>query len=94
MTTSQMENKKETETLLPHNRLRWGCRRGMLELDIFLGCFMDFSYDDLTYEDKVIFQNLLLEADQTLLAYFMGQEKPIDPEISRVIEKIRHAASA
>jgi len=84
----------DSEELLSPNRLRWGCRRGMLELDIFLGCFVDTSYDDLSYDDKLIFQNLLLEADQTLLAYFMGQEKPENPEIVSVIEKIRHTASA
>jgi len=84
----------EAETLLPPNRLRWACRRGMLELDIFLGCFLDTTYESLTFDDKVIFQDLLLEADQTLLGYFMGQEKPEDPEIARVIEKVRRAASA
>ena len=79
---------------LSANRLRWACRRGMLELDIFLGCFLDLTYEDLGTREKMVFQELLLEADQTLLGYFMGQEKPEDSEIASVIEKIRHAASA
>ena len=79
---------------LSSNRLRWACRRGMLELDIFLGCFLDSTYDDLNSREKMIFQELLLEADQTLLGYFMGQETSDDSEIASVIEKIRHAASA
>ena len=84
----------ETETLLSPNRLRWACRRGLLELDIIFGCFLDTAYEKLSMDEKVIFQNLLLEADQTLLGYFMGQENPEDPEIIRVIEKVRLAASA
>lgn len=79
---------------LSANRLRWACRRGMLELDIFLGSFLDLAYEALSNHEKIIFQELLLEADPTLLAYFMGQEKPEDPEIVSVIEKIRHATAA
>lgn len=84
----------EAQTLLSSNHLRWACRRGMLELDIFLGCFLDTTYESLTLNEKAVFQDLLLESDQTLLGYFMGQEKPDDPEIARVVEKVRLAASA
>ncbi|HFE37479.1 MAG TPA: succinate dehydrogenase assembly factor 2 family protein [Gammaproteobacteria bacterium] len=84
----------EESALLSDNRLRWACRRGMLELDIFLGNFLDSSYDELVLDDKLVFQELLLEADQTLLAYFMGQETPQEPALARVIKKVRDAASA
>lgn len=84
----------ELEEELCENRLRWACRRGMLELDIFLGGFLNSTYVDLTLEDKLIFQRLLKESDQTLLAYFMGQEAPTEPETVSVIEKIRLTAAA
>ncbi len=84
----------EPEDGLCENRLRWACRRGMLELDIFLGGFLNSTYAELTRDDKLIFQHLLQESDQTLLAYFMGQETPAESEIVRVIEKIRLSAAA
>ena len=37
-------------------RLRWACRRGMLELDVLFRPFVDEAYDDLSDEDKFIFQ--------------------------------------
>ena len=89
-----MTEVEEAPITLSANRLRWACRRGMLELDVFLGCFLDTAYEGLDYREKMVFQELLLEADQTLLAYFMGQEEAEDSEIASVIEKIRHAAAA
>jgi len=92
--TDMLLDRVVKEKSLSANRLRWACRRGMLELDILLGSFLDSTYEKLPEKEKLIFQTLLLEADQTLLVYFMGQEKPEDLEIARVIEKIRHAAAA
>jgi len=83
-----------TQELLSQNRLRWACRRGMLELDIFFGDFLDSGYDDLSESEKYTFQEILLEADQTLFGYLMGQEQPDDIEIANVITKIRIAAAA
>ncbi len=80
--------------LLSKNKLRWGCRRGMLELDLLLVDFFDNSYDDLSMEEKFVFQDLLIEADQTLLGYFMGHEIPEDKEILNVVQKIRGAVAA
>jgi len=83
-----------SDELLPKNKLRWGCRRGMLELDILLADFFEKLYDDLPMKEKLVFQALLIEADQTLLGYFMGHEVPEDKEILNVVEKIRGAVAA
>lgn len=82
------------QSLLSSNRLRWACRRGMLELDIFLGDFLDSGYAELSESEKYTFQEILLEADQTLFGYLMGQNQPEDSEIANVITKIRIAAAA
>ena len=80
--------------LLDENRLRWACRRGMLELDILLGGFIDKGYATLTEEEKFIFQDLLIEADQQLYEYFMKNKVVEDEKVANVIAKIRIAASA
>lgn len=79
---------------LPATRLRWACRRGMLELDILLGDFLDKAYDSLSDEEKMDFQRLLNFPDQEILEFCMDQAQPEEPEIKHVIEKIRRAVAA
>ncbi len=80
--------------LLGERRLRWACRRGLLELDLLLGGFIDKGYQDLSDKEKFIFQDLLLESDQQLFEYFIKKAPPGDAEIARVIKKICLAATA
>jgi antitoxin CptB len=69
-------------------RLRWACRRGMLELDVLLLPFVDEAYDDLTEENKVIFERLLVCQDPELFAWFMGHEKCEDSELNSLVQLI------
>ena len=86
---------EETQELLSFNRLRWGCRRGMLELDILLGDFVDQKgFDALSYDEKIVFQDLLQESDQDLHGFFMSGIKPESEQTANVIEKIRRAAAS
>lgn len=59
-----------------HRRLRWRCRRGLLELDLILGNFLDCGYGQLTTGEQLVFDRLLSLPDPVLLAYFQGQEAP------------------
>jgi len=47
-------------------RLSWRCRRGMLELDIVLGRFVQLHYADLDDIQKTAFDVLLDMPDQML----------------------------
>nr|WP_274600225.1 succinate dehydrogenase assembly factor 2 [Thiocystis violacea] len=47
-------------------RLRWQCRRGMLELDHLLSRFLELGYRDLSEADRLLFARLLGEQDQDL----------------------------
>jgi len=79
----------ETENL---SRLRWQCRRGMLELDEFLLSFLDKKYLGLSDAKKQTFEQILDLPDQLLLDYLLGQTKPIDMDVADVIQQIRHSA--
>ncbi len=81
----------ENENELP--RLRWQCRRGMLELDALLGDFVEHHYLQLDGHQKIIFKQVLNFPDQLLFDYFFGNAKPIDKDISHVIERIRYAVT-
>lgn len=58
------------------DRLRWQCRRGLLELDLVLNRFLELELAGLEPEELQVFKELLDEADTLLLAWVMGQEEP------------------
>ena len=70
-------------------RLRWRCRRGLLELDIVLYDFLDRNYSRLTVEERVAFGQLLTVPDPLLHQYLFGTDVPDDPEINKLVRKIR-----
>ena len=71
------------------DRLRWQCRRGMLEVDLLLNRFLETVYPTLTGQDKQLFANLLEYPDQVLLEWLMGRERPLDGRLARVVDRIR-----
>lgn len=69
-------------------RLRWACRRGMLELDVLFLPFVNEAYDELSTENKAIFERLLECQDPELFAWFMGHEKCEDTELNSMVQLI------
>jgi len=55
---------EEAASLL--NRLRWRCRRGMLELDLVLERFLEENYAGLTVQQRQEFESLLELEDHKL----------------------------
>ena len=70
------------------SRMRWACRRGMLELDVLLRPFMDAAFDSLNEDDQILFERLLTSDDPDLFAWFMGHAKCEDPELARMVDVI------
>ena len=69
-------------------RLRWACRRGMLELDVLFMPFVEEAYDSLSDENKNIFERLLECQDPELFAWFMGHEICEDQELNSMVQFI------
>ncbi|REL25752.1 succinate dehydrogenase assembly factor 2 family protein [Thalassotalea euphylliae] len=69
-------------------RLKWACRRGMLELDVLFMPFVENAYDDLTDEHKREFERLLECDDPELFAWFMGHEECEDPALKEIVQII------
>ncbi len=57
-------------------RLRWQCRRGLLELDLLFVHFLEQRYSTLNAEEQRAFQCLLEQPDQMLLGWIQGQLEP------------------
>ncbi|XQW84312.1 succinate dehydrogenase assembly factor 2 [Thalassotalea piscium] len=69
-------------------RLKWACRRGMLELDVLLMPFVDEAYDQLSETDKFTFERLLTCQDPELFAWFMGHETCEDSKLNDMVQFI------
>ena len=70
------------------NRMRWACRRGMLELDLVLEPFVAARYSDLDERDRQCFQRLMRCEDQDLFAWFMRREQPDDEELNAIVRTV------
>lgn len=70
-------------------RLRWRCRRGMLEIDLFLVPFFENCYLELTADEKQAFTLLLTEQDPELHAYLMAKQAPQNDTLQKLVDKIR-----
>lgn len=73
-------------------RLRWQCRRGMLELDYLLGSFLEHSFTGLDPATKSLFLELLSESDQDLYQWLVTRGDPSRTEYGELLELIRNSA--
>lgn len=78
-----MSNTKESM-----RRLRWRCRRGLLELDLVFARFLEQRYPHLDRAQQEAFYRLLERQDATLLAYLNGKEAPAEPELRAIVKEI------
>lgn len=75
-------------------RLRWQCRRGMLELDELLQSYLNRRYSHADASERNAFHVLLKYPDQEIFDFFFGALSPADPKLRNVIEHIRRAVGA
>lgn len=74
------------------SRLRWACRRGMLELDVLLGNFLEEAYLTLSSSDQQLFIQLLECQDQELFEWLTGKKPTPDAALAIMVEKVRQHA--
>jgi antitoxin CptB len=71
------------------NRLRWRCRRGMLENDLILARFLDARGESLTAGEVASLDRLLDFADGELWNLLSGHEEPDDAALRQLLSAIR-----
>lgn len=71
-------------------RLRWRCRRGLLELDIWLVKFAGARLHQLTEPQCEQLEKLLKEADADLLAWLQGRQ-PVPEVYEQIVYSVRTA---
>lgn len=70
------------------NRLRWLCRRGMLELDAWLTQFFDTRYADLSPDMQDRFARMLDQDDMALFDWLTGALEP-PAEFRDVVDAVK-----
>jgi antitoxin CptB len=73
------------------DRLRWQCRRGMLELDLVLNRFLERGLAALDPAGRDAFSKLLALPDTVLLDVVMGRQPLSDPALEAIAERVRAA---
>ena len=98
---NRMQNsvKNEARVLYPESqflnpdlllsRVRWRCRRGMLELDIVLMRFVDAHYAKLSHLERETFEEFLDMADNPLWDLISGKTDAASEEGAALAELIR-----
>jgi antitoxin CptB len=80
------------------NRLRWRCRRGLLENDLFIERFFSHHEETITTRQAAALLTLMDLADNDLLDLLLGRAQPRDevdtPEVREVLALMRCAPVA
>ena len=72
-------------------RIRWRSRRGLLELDIVLGRFIEAQYAQLDETGRQVFEALLDMPDNPLWDMIAGRAEAASSEQQALLERIRAA---
>jgi len=70
------------------DRIRWRCRRGLLELDLVLKRFLEHRFDALDAGERRLFDELLDTPDNDLLDMALGRIEP-EARYRAVMEMLR-----
>ncbi len=73
------------------DRMRWRCRRGMLENDLILARFLDARGDAMTKAEAAQLTQLLDLGDGELWDLLSGRAEPADATIAPLVEALRAA---
>ena len=72
-------------------RVRWRCRRGMLENDLILTRYLEVRGAHLTESECAALDRLLDLTDNELWDALSGRSEPDDPQVGPVLAAIRAA---
>ena len=71
------------------NRLRWRCRRGLLENDLILTRFLDARGDAITDQEVAALDVLLEMSDNELWDLLSGREEPADAAVAPLLAHLK-----
>lgn len=73
---------------MPLSRLRWACRRGMLELDLLFERYVNEQYAKQPQAEQILFAQLLEQADQDLFDWYIKRSTTPAPEFKSISQQL------
>ncbi|MBK9702861.1 MAG: succinate dehydrogenase assembly factor 2 [Betaproteobacteria bacterium] len=73
------------------NRLRWRCRRGMLENDLILARYLEARGTEMSETDVAALDRLLDLADNDLWDLLSGRTEAADAAVQPLLQSLRRA---
>jgi len=74
------------------NRIRWRCRRGMLENDLLLTRFLDARGAAIAEDEVAMLDTLLDLPDNDLWDLLSGRTEPEDDGVMPLLQQLRAAS--
>ena len=72
-------------------RIRWRCRRGMLENDLILARYLDANAASMTEAEVAMLDRLLDLPDNELWNLIAGRATPLDRDCAALVTQLRAA---
>jgi antitoxin CptB len=69
-------------------RIKWACRRGMLELDVVIMPFFEEQFENLSEQEQIDFVSLLECDDPDLFAWIMGHGRSDNLSHASMVDKV------
>ena len=76
------------------NRLRWHCRRALLELDLVFQRFWERHGDAVDGETEETLRRLLAMEDHDIWYLVSGQDETADPQLGKLVALLRQVGAA
>lgn len=77
------------EQRLNTNQLVWRCRRGVRELDVLLTRFLATEHAQLSNDEHLAFERLLVVQDPVIMDWLFGKYLPEDPGVGDIVNKLK-----
>lgn len=70
-------------------QLRWRCRRGVRELDVLFGRFLEHEHQGLDAQGVSAFERLLEVQDPVIMDWLFDRTKPTEPDLQALIDQLK-----
>ncbi|MFT4629373.1 MAG: antitoxin CptB [Arenicella sp.] len=70
-------------------QLVWRCRRGVRELDVLFGRFLETEYPQLDESQRMAFERMLEVQDPIIMDWLFSKSHPGDPELEMLVQRLQ-----
>ncbi|MFT5136892.1 MAG: antitoxin CptB [Arenicella sp.] len=70
-------------------QLVWRCRRGVRELDVLFGRFLETEYPQLDEAQRMAFERMLEVQDPIIMDWLFSKSQSEDPELDMLIQRLQ-----